>query len=143
MAAEDMAGTIVNTIPRHETGKQYTRIGYYALTEALELNDTITFSDMVPGGCRVDYVILQAPELDTDGTPTGTIDVGDSDQDKFIDGIAMDGGIFTINNVATGLVNTPYTSTTDIVITVPTAVATGATSGLIILAVTYTATGNE
>lgn len=92
----------------------------------------------VPKGARITEVILGSADLDTNGTPTITIKVGDgSDDDRFITSstVAQAGGITRLN-AQTGH-NYKYTADDTIDITFGVAAATFA-SGDITLSVHYT-----
>ena len=72
---------------RGELGMQFTASGFYALGGAItghaSTGDTITFPNILPnGGVKVLAVEVSAPELDAHATPTGTMIVGNSDDDN-------------------------------------------------------------
>ena len=137
-----LVGTV--TIPGKGglVGVQHTALLEYTLTGALVNADTITWSNVIPnGGATVVDVQLATPELDTNATPTMLFEVGNSDdRDGYI---LSHGGALTLSNsladqmsaIGTGaLIGTKVTNR-DIVLTVTAAVATGATSGRILLKV--------
>lgn len=100
--------------------------GTVTLTAAAANSDIVKFFK-APAGFIVSDVILSSTDIDTNGSPTVTIDVGDADDvDKLIDGstIGRAGGIDRMN-VTTGMQYT-YTADTEVYATILT-VATGAT----------------
>ncbi len=113
----------------------------YTLTAALALNDVIQMVK-VPAGATILDITLTSSDLDTNGSPTIVLDVGDGgDTDRFIDGstIGQTGGItngFLASGVNGHLYN--YTSEDTIDVLVQAGPATGATSGSIKLSVLYT-----
>lgn len=130
----------------------------YSLSGALASADTITTpSGALPSaGIRIYDVEISYPELDSNASPTGTLNVGDSgNAARFISGALMgraDGGvIYTPINVAQTLssgevatgTNYYYVPGTDprLVMTVASAVATGVTSGYIRMKVSYYCAG--
>lgn len=138
--------------PVFEVGNDYSIDFEYVLTGALSSGDTITTpAGALPSdGIRILEVEVIAPETDTNATPTGTFDVGDSgDADRFIDGIPMGvAGVTTAGyqmrqgiNIAQGTTNGVVSSgvgylygqgtTPQLITTVASAVATGATTGVI------------
>ncbi len=148
--------------PKYASGQFYSIDFEYALTGALAENDTISTpaNAMPDDGIRIVEVELIYPELDTHATPTGTFDVGDgTDADRFVDAAPMGvAGVTTAGfqlrqgiNIAQGLTsgvvtsgaNYLYASGTSpvFVTTVTAAVATGATTGLLRLRVTFDCTG--
>lgn len=124
-------------------GEQRQAQGYYDLTGAIIINDTITLSGIIPqGGAWVRDVELIAPELDTSASPAGTVIVGNSDDDDgFIKarGVAatLDNSLaedILIKSSDGALINT-FVTNPDIVIKFPAAPATSATTGTIYLKV--------
>lgn len=138
----------------------------FTLTQALANGDTITTpANALPvNGIRIQEIIVISPELDTNATPTGTFNVGDSvNATRFINSATMGvNGVTTtgyqlINhmNVAQGLTNGVVSSGTnykytpgdatfgvgtngpELILTVNAAVATGATTGTIRFLVYY------
>lgn len=138
------SATIDNPGRGGEVGVQNWASGYYTLAGAItghsSTGDTITFSNILPeGGAIVRDVVVAYPELDTNGTPSGTMIVGNTDSD--------DGYIITQNvglaaqvpangqqMIARGtvgdLLNTRVTNR-DIIIEFTAALATSATAGTI------------
>jgi|SRR5579863_292194 len=116
-----------------------TVVSTFALTQALAVNDIINMLD-VPLNAVVTEVNLSADELDTNAAATIAYDVGDSNSaQRFIAAAAQSNGVAlapTRMNVAAGL-GYQYTSRTTIQVKVHTGPATGATSGTVRLAVTY------
>jgi len=103
----------------------------YALTAALAAGDVIKMVK-VPKGARVVDVQLSTTDLDTHGTPTIALDVGDDgDTDRFIAGstIGQAGGVARLNSHAGHMYT--YTEDDTIDVAVGTGPATGATTGTI------------
>lgn len=127
-----------------ELGTQYWASGYYTLTGAITghatTGDTITFTNILPqGGAYVRDVVVAYPELDTSASPTGTMIVGNSDDDNgYIItqniGLAAQAPANGLQMSARGtvgeLLNTLVTNR-DIIIEFTAALATSATSGTI------------
>lgn len=102
---------------------------------ALEADDILQVVK-VPSGFRVLEVILSTTDLDTNGTPTITFDVGDGgDVDRYIDGTTAPqaGGIARLDSIAGA--GYRYTEADTIDVKVASAVATGATTGTVKLTV--------
>lgn len=160
--------TLVDTISPWNPGCQYTVRAYFDVSttsggSGLAQNDTITATGIIPGnGVRIVDVLVAHPELDTNATPTGTFSVGDSGTAaRFISGglmgvngittsgFQMRTGINIITTKTNGVVvsGAGYiytgTSTANLIVTVATAVATAATSGILHLLVTYECVGNS
>lgn len=146
--------------PRYAPGQEYTIEFQHDLDSvALANGDTITTpSGALPNeGIRITEIEVISPELDTDVSPTGTYDVGDSDDpDRFIDGALMSnagGQLINFINRGTGTTlgvittgpNYLYAqgSTPQLVLTVASAVATGATTGVIRFKVHYNCVGEQ
>lgn len=113
-------------------------VGTYALSAALALNDVIQMVT-VPAGATILNVILATTDLDTNGTPTIALTVGDgSDADRFITAstVGQAGGVANLN-ASTGA-GYKYSATDTVDVTVATGPATGATSGTVSLTVLYT-----
>jgi hypothetical protein len=111
--------------------------GTYELSAALVINDVIQMVK-IPKGATVTDVTLATDDLDSNGTPAIVLEVGDDgDTDRFIAAstVAQAGGVTTLGNIA-GF-GYAYTAENTIDVKVPTAPATGATSGTISIAVTY------
>lgn len=111
----------------------------YNITAALAASDVIQMVPVQPGEqCVGGWIIT--PDLDTNGSPTITFDVGDGDDvDRYVDGsavpqtggvIAWGAGVAASAAAATAF-NKVYTAADTLDITVSAAVATGATSGAI------------
>lgn len=125
-------------------GRIIYRRGSFALTAALAQNDTIDLLYLpkrhliVPTLCYIKF-----PELDSNASPTGTLDVGfdDGDDDAIFDGIAMGGGSanysYTPDVAATIWDDTVSDDDRLIQALVKTAVATGVASGTIHYVLAY------
>lgn len=140
-----LVGTVLVS-PRWDAGQQYTSVGTYALAGALVAADTITWDNLIPKGAQVLDVSWVSPELDTNASPTATISVGDgTDADGFMLAFSVGIAAASLTYVATGgngaTIGSTYSSATDVVATVASAVATGATSGTIFVKVTYNCVG--
>jgi hypothetical protein len=112
-------------------------IGFYwevSLTAAAANLDTFDFG-VVPKGFRVFGACLEATDIDTNGTPTATINIGDAgDADRLF--AASTVGQAATADRAVAVTGQHYLYTADTVITgaIPTGPATGAT-GTIILSI--------
>lgn len=145
MTIGNATGTIL-VAPRWSAGAEYTAIGSYTFAAAVAEDDTITWSDLIPKGAEVVDVTYYGVELDTNASPTGTVDVGDgTDVDGFIDGASIGLAAAGANQViakANGTkLGTTYSTATDVVATFPTAVATAASSGNVYVSVRYNCVG--
>lgn len=152
--------------PKWESGQLYCVDFEYDVSSgsALANADTITTpSGALSGdGIRIVDVEVSHPELDSNATPTGTYDVGDSGAAaRFIDGAVMGvNGVTTAGylvynriNIAqaltSGVVSAGsgylYAQGTDpqLILTVASAVATGVASGIIRMRVWFYCTGEE
>lgn len=72
----DVAGTnLVEGL--WKTGEQFTVVGKYTVAASLS-GDTLTFSDILPAGVKkiVDAEITMTGALDSDGSPTGDVELG-------------------------------------------------------------------
>lgn len=72
----DVAGTnLVEGL--WKTGEQYTAVGKYTVATDLS-SDTLTFSDLLPEGEKtiVDANITLTAEIDSNGSPTGDVELG-------------------------------------------------------------------
>ena len=110
----------------------------YSLTAALALNDVIQMIK-VPLGAVILDGWLACTDLDTGGSPTIVLDVGDGDDtDRFIDGatIGQTAGHARFADQSSLLYE--YTAADTIDVLVQAAPATGASSGTIKMAVCYT-----
>lgn len=119
-------------------GVVYIREAVYTLTDALVEADVIKMLPVAEGERLVD-LILVTEDLDTHGTPTITLDVGDgTDVDRYIDGsvIGKTGGVSRLGegialDASAIAVNKLYTAADTIDVVVSAAVATGAATGTI------------
>lgn len=128
------------------TSKQYTNnpkagvgafpgnmIGFFwevSITSAAANADTFTFGT-VPKGFRVFGACLEATDIDTNGTPTVTLNIGDSgDADRLF--AAADVGQAGTASQSVAVAGQHYLYTEDTVVTgiIPTGPATGATGTL-------------
>lgn len=106
----------------------------YNLTAALALNDVINMM-WVPAGAIITRVDLGGDDLDSGGSPSITLDVGDaSSATRFV---SADASAKTGVCSSTLINFYKYTADTKIQIKCSAAPATGATSGTIKLAVEY------
>ncbi len=131
---------------------------------ALAAADTITTpSGALPDeGIRIVDVEISHPELDSNATPTGTYDIGDSGAAaRFLDGAVMGvAGVTTAGYLVFNRINVEqaltagvvsagsgylYAQGTDpqLILTVASAVATGVASGIIRMRVWFYCTGEE
>ncbi len=120
-------------------GNEKTIVATHELEAALALNDLIPMVT-VPANCTITRVILGTDDLDSNGTPTLVLDVGDGDDtDRFIDGatVGQTGGITDMSDMAMTGFGYHYDSEDTIDVLVQAAPATGATSGTITLTVSY------
>lgn len=152
--------------PKWDAGQLYCIDFEYDVSDgsALANTDTITTpSGALPDeGIRIVDVELSHPELDSNATPTGTYDVGDSDDvNRFLDGAVMGvNGITTAGYLVRNCINVEQTLTSGVVsagsgylyaqgtdpqliLTVASAVATGVASGIIRMRVWFYCTGEE
>jgi hypothetical protein len=144
MAAATITGSEAASTAQARAGVGETILyGEFSLVDdnasgALELNDVMEVVK-VPKGFQVFEVIFSTTDLDTNGTPTIELDVGDgSDTDRFISGSGLTiaeatGGYARLNNLAGfGYI---YTAADTIDVKVLTGPATGATTGTVKVAV--------
>lgn len=118
--------------------------GIYTLAAALVINDVIQMVK-VPKGAQILEVILATDDLDTNGTPTIKLNVGDGNlTDRFIkqDTVAQAGGTVRLGagiaaTLQSGAHGYQYTAEDTIDVLVQAAPATGATTGDIVLTVLY------
>jgi len=150
--------------PKYAPGQLYAIDFEYSLTTGLANADTITTpSDALPDeGIRIVDVEISHPELDTNATPTGTYNVGDSDDaDRFIDGGVMGvTGVTTADYLVLNRINRAQGTTSGVVssgsgylyaqgtspqliVTIASAVATAASSGVIRMRVWFYCTGEQ
>lgn len=144
MAAEIIKGTYAKAnMPARFREGEVMLYGEFSLAAdnagaALEVNDVLEMIK-VQKGFRVLEVILETPDLDTGGSPTIELSVGDGGSaTRFISGagstIAETSGGFARLSTVGGL-GYKYTEDDTIDVKVTTGPATGATSGVIKLAV--------
>lgn len=110
----------------------------YTLVGALANSDVIEMAPVLPGMTVFD-VILETTDLDTNGSPTMTFDVGDGDDvDRYIDGTTapglLGGGLARKNTLTAPRLYTVKDTIDVLVLTV----ATSATTGSIALTLFYT-----
>lgn len=134
----DIAGTNQTPTPLWKTGEQFTAVGKHTVASDLS-SDTLTFTDLLPTGDKfiVDAQIVLTGEIDSNGTPTGDVELGDgSDADGYIKTQLVSGEGQLAYHGDGALIGTTVT-TTDVVATF-TALATAVTSGVdIFVKVTY------
>lgn len=112
--------------------------GEYTILAALALNDTIQMFDL-PKNARVMGGYLKSDDLDTNGSPAITLDVGIAGNAQLFwaaSTVAQAGG--TDTTMATTGRDYYVTAKTPVFVTVHAAPATGTTTGTIILNLTYT-----
>lgn len=136
--------TIDNPGRGGERGQQFLASGYYDLAGAITghatTGDTIKFANILPyGGVYVREVSVVCPELDTNSSPTGTMIVGNTDDDNgYITTTNVglpaqapaNGYPLKINSFDGALINTHVTNR-DIIIEFTAALTTSATTGRI------------
>lgn len=134
-----LVGTVTQVGLSGEKGNEYSALLTYALTGALVNGDTITWSNVLPSikQCNVIWMDFQAPELDTNATPTMTFTIGDGTTANAY--LTTKGGAVGLQNSlggqlayygdGAGIGAAP--ATRNLVFTVTAAVATGATTGTI------------
>lgn len=138
-----MASTYVATnagtgVQPHAGIGVHTAYSSYELTAALVVDDVIQMLK-VPIGAIILDVVLSTDDLDTSGSPTLVLDVGDGDNDDRLisaSTVGQAGGVAYMDEIDALLYQ--YTADDTIDVSVKTAPATGASSGTINLAVTYT-----
>ena len=152
--------TLVPANPHWSAGDTQVVTAYYDLNGvALAQNDTITATNMIPvNGVSIYDLYCTHTELDTNATPTGTYNIGDTvSATRFIASAPMGvNGVTTTgfqmynrfnsaptsaSGVTTAGIGYIYTSNASLVLTVNGVVATGATTGVIFLTVIYRCTG--
>lgn len=145
MASTFMATKVASTIPAKSEHQGVIAVrSKYTLTAALVLNDVIQMVT-VPKGAQILEIILGSDDLDTNGTPTIVLNVGDGNlSDRFIkqQTVAQAGGVVRLGagiaaTLVSGAIGYQYTAEDTIDVLVQAAPATGATSGDITLAVLY------
>lgn len=134
--------------PRWKSGDVITVTGQYTYSSALANGDIIQMVP-VPKDAKIVNWILSTTDADTNGTPTVTYDLGDGgDQDRFAAGLTtgQTGGNAVASSgrtvtTSSGVINVglgyKYTEDDTIDIVIAAGPATGATSGTIVLSVTY------
>ena len=118
-------------------GQQYTAYSTYTMTTA-PVNGDIFEMLRVPAGARITGVTLKSTDIDTNGTPTVTLNVGDTaDPDRLLAAVTIGqaGGTSSALVSSTGQFY-KYTTETVISVSIPTGPATGAI-GTLELAVSY------
>ena len=127
-----------NYTTRENPSGNFDVYGKFTLTAALEAGDVIQMCK-VPRYCKVLSMELYCDDLDSGGTPSITLDVGDGgDADRFAEAItiAQTGGFMRGIQTEAGF-GYRYTDAADTIdITVNAAPATGAETGDIVLALT-------
>lgn len=121
------------------SGTVGVREATYSLAAALALNDVIQMIPVGDGERVLDIQLIVETDLDTNGTPTIVLDVGDGDDpNRYIDGstVAQAGGYDSYGTgiataAAAAALNKVYTGADTIDVLVETGPATGATSGTI------------
>lgn len=125
-------GTTLDHVPARVGVGLVEDYAEYTVSTALALNDVIQMLN-VGAGARVLELVLISQDLDTNGSPTIVLDVGDgADTDRYIDGttIGQTGGTTRLGQgiTATGNILFEYTADDTIDILVQAGPATGATS---------------
>lgn len=127
-----------NTAYHHDlAGVQHTIYSSYTMTAAPAANDVYQML-RVPANARITAVTLKSTDIDTGGSPSIVLDVGDTgDTDRLIDGatIGQAGGTSSALVSSTGQFY-QYTSETVISVLVQAGPATGA-AGTLELSVSY------
>lgn len=134
--------------PRWSLGETKTVTGQYNLSAALAVNDVVQMVP-VPKGALIQGITLGTTDLDTNNSPAVTLSIGDGNSTaRFVSAstIGQTGGVISNNatvtptasagTVATGL-GYKYTVDDTIDIFVAAGPGTGATTGSLILTVTY------
>jgi hypothetical protein len=139
MATFKAAAAASTVSPKHSinAGQPVVVTSTYTMTAAPAANDVFEMV-RVPAGATIINVTLTSTDIDTGGSPTIVLDVGDGgDTDRYIDGatIGQAGGITASLNVNTGFLNT-FTAEDTIDVLVQAGPETGA-AGTLKLAVTY------
>lgn len=160
----NFAFTLIDSNSIWSAGSVFVARAYYDLNgTGLAQNDTITATNIIPpDGVEIYEVWVSHPELDTNATPTGTYNVGDSGSAaRFIssapmavNGVTTTGaqvrnGINIATTTSSGVIATGAgyrytgTSASTLILTVNAAVATAATAGVVHLMVLYRCVGNS
>jgi hypothetical protein len=133
----DIVTADVPTYSRPAAGIPLVAFGTYTLTAALAINDVIQMVK-VPAGAKIVGITLATTDLDTGGSPTITLDVGDDgDADRFVAASTIGQAGGATNDILFSGYGYAYTAENTVDVLVKAAPATGATSGTIELAVTY------
>lgn len=122
-----------------------TMVSTFALTAALALNDTITMMNVPENAIITGLRFWTVQALDTNGTSTLAFDVGDgTTANRFIAALAQGNDVpVPITNLKAAAIGFQYTTSgaenplPQIIVTVHTGPATGATTGTLGVAVTY------
>ena len=112
-------------------------VGVYSLAAALVINDVIQ-SPTIPKGATIIDVIVVSTDVDTNGSPAVTYDVGYGvDPDYFVQAstIGQTGGVVRASAATAKPLTLTENDTVDVL--VKAAPATGATSGTISIAVIF------
>jgi hypothetical protein len=131
---------------------KYSHDGTTTVTAQFELTAELTTADTisgvpVPGEAVITDIKLITTELDTDASPTLTLNVGDAtDPDRFIavatTGDAVNTTSANVTSIVSNVIDTglgyEYAAEDSLVVDVAANAATGATTGHVILVVTYT-----
>lgn len=143
--------TPVTGTPRWQAGQTYTSVGTHTINGVYAQNDTITWAGLIPNnGVEVQQVRWSSNELDTNATPTATVNVGTAASGAaFISGLSVGLSVNGANqvvgfgNVIAGI-GSVFTATTDVVANFTAAFATAAnTTHSISCAVTYYCIGES
>lgn len=138
----DKVKTIADDLP----SGTITVLGQFELTAALAEDDVLS-GIPIPKNAYITGVTIETDELDTGGSATLTLNVGDStDEDRFVVGAinsaAFNSTSINVNGISAGLVTAGtgyrYTADDSIIVTVLADPETGATSGLLMVKVEYT-----
>lgn len=125
--------------PKASINRDITVVSVFTLSAALALNDIIRGTEM-PNGATVTDVVLSTTDLDTNGTPLISVSVGDTgDPDRFIlsNIVGRAGGVASLDNLV-GHGHKYTTSGNFVDLTVVAGPATGAVTGTVRMAVSYT-----
>lgn len=146
MANFNVVNNALRVKPRYEDGNEFTSVGAYAYSVALASADTITFIGLIPAGAQVLEVTFTSNEIDTNASPSGTVNVGDGTTPAaFIAGGSVGlsaSGENQVTLMGNGVnIGATYKVDTNVVVTVASTVATGATSGTILVKVRYYCAG--
>lgn len=129
-----------NAVPGIGDGHQIKAVaGVYTLAAALVINDVIQ-SPTIPKGATILDVLVVTTDLDTNGTPLITLDVGyGDDPDYFVAAstTGQTGGVIRSSAVTAKPLTLTVNDTIDVL--VKAAPATGATSGTISIVVLFLA----